>query len=282
MSRSVRILLACPDRPGIIKAVSGELAFQQANITDLDQHSSEGELLMRLVCSYDGDPRPLQDALVNLAERELEGEIRLSWPRARRCVIFASSEDHCLADLLWRSSVGELGIEITRVVANSDAPRELVDRFGVPFERIEFSDPSDQAAAERHQLEILRVDATELLILARYMRILSPEMLEELRGMNAQAINIHHSFLPAFAGAGAYQRAFERGVKVIGATAHYVTEELDEGPIITQEVAPVSHRDEVDDLIRIGRDTERLALAAAVRAHTEDRVIVRGGRAIVF
>jgi formyltetrahydrofolate deformylase len=188
-----------------------------------------------------------------------------------------SREDHCLLDLLWRWRRGELDVDIGLVISNHPDFADDVARFDVPFEHIPVTKDTKQDA-ERRQLELLRGNF-DLVVLARYMQILSGEFLAQL---GAPVINIHHSFLPAFAGAGPYQRAKERGVKLIGATAHYVTEDLDEGPIIEQDVIRVSHRDDVDALIRLGADIERTVLARAVRWHCEDRVLVSGNTTVVF
>jgi formyltetrahydrofolate deformylase len=188
-----------------------------------------------------------------------------------------SREDHCLNDLLWRWRNGELEAEITRVISNHPEHRDQVESLGLPYDEVEAM-PETREAAENEALGLLAGE-TDLLVLARYMQILSPGF---LAGLGAPAINIHHSFLPAFVGADPYARAHERGVKLVGATAHYVTEELDAGPIIDQDVTRVSHRDEVADLVRIGRDAERMVLARAVKAHLEDRVLLDGMRTVVF
>ncbi len=194
----------------------------------------------------------------------------------KRLAIMVSREDHCLSDLLWRWRSGELGAEVTAVISNHADHREQVASLGLPFHHVPVEADS-KGEAEARVLDML--DGIDLLVLARYMQILSADF---LRRLGAPAINIHHSFLPAFVGADPYRRAHERGVKLIGATAHYVTEELDAGPIIDQDVTRVSHRDEVVDLERIGRDIERLVLARAVKAHLDDRVLLDGARTIVF
>jgi len=195
----------------------------------------------------------------------------------KRVAVMVSREDHCLSDLLWRWRSGELGVEITCVISNHADHADQVRSLGLPYHHVPV-DPADRYAAEQRALELLG-DEVDLLVLARYMQILSGDF---LRRLGAPAINIHHSFLPAFVGADPYARAHERGVKLSGATAHYVTEELDAGPIIDQDVTRVSHRDEIDDLMRIGRDIERLVLARAVSAHVDDRVLLDGARTIVF
>jgi formyltetrahydrofolate deformylase len=275
-----RLLLVCPDRPGLIAAVSGFLADAGLNIVDADQHSSrEGRFFMRMAF----EPAPA-DERAELYERfaaeiaspfEMEHRFAES-SEPKRVAIMVSREDHCLSDLLWRWRSGELGADLACVVSNHPDHADQVASLGVPYHHISI-DEEDRGAAEQKALELL--SEIDLLILARYMQILSSEFLRQLA---APAINIHHSFLPAFVGADPYARAHERGVKLIGATAHYVTEALDAGPIIDQDVTRVSHRDETEDLMRIGRDIERLVLARAVKAHLDDRVLLDGARTIVF
>jgi formyltetrahydrofolate deformylase len=275
-----RLLLACPDRPGLIAAVSGFLADAGLNIVDADQHSSgEGRLFMRMV--FDSPPEEEREALRTSFEAEVAGPLEMDHRFAesserKRVAIMVSREDHCLSDLLWRWRSGELGAELVRVISNHSDHGDQVESLGIPFDHVPVA-KGQREEAERRALELLA--DVDLLVLARYMQILSQDFLDALA---APAINIHHSFLPAFVGADPYLRAHERGVKLIGATAHYVTEELDAGPIIDQDVTRVSHRDEPADLVRIGRDIERLVLARAVKAHIEDRVLLDGDRTIVF
>jgi formyltetrahydrofolate deformylase len=280
-AQTTRLLLACPDQPGLIAAVSGFLADAGLNIIDADQHSSaEGRFFMRMV--FDSPPRDEAEALRRRFAEEVAEPLRMEHRfadsrEAKSAAIMVSREDHCLSDLLWRWRSGELGAELVAVVSNHPDHAAQVESLGLPYHHVPV-EPGAKEAAERRVLELLagRVD---LLVLARYMQVLSPAFLAELR---APAINIHHSFLPAFVGADPYRRAHERGVKLIGATAHYVTAELDAGPIIDQDVTRVSHRDEVGDLIRVGRDIERLVLARAVKAHLDDRVLLDGDRTVVF
>ncbi len=275
-----RLLLACPDQPGLIAAVSGFLADAGLNIVDADQHSSdEGRFFMRMV--FDAVPSDKRDDVYGRFEREIATRFEMEHrfdesDERRRVAIMVSREDHCLSDLLWRWRSGELGAEIVAVISNHADHRDQVASLGLPFHHVPV-EPGAREEAEEQTLELLA--GIDLLVLARYMQILSAEF---LRRLDAPAINIHHSFLPAFVGADPYRRAHERGVKLIGATAHYVTEELDAGPIIDQDVTRVSHRDEVDDLKRIGRDIERLVLSRAVKAHLDDRVLLDGARTIVF
>ena len=279
-TETTRLLLGCPDRPGLIAAVSGFLAEAGLNITDADQHSNaEGRLFMRMV--FDSAPAAAREGLYGRFDAELAKPLELDYRFAqsgarKRVAIMASREDHCLTDLLWRWRNGELEAEVASVISNHPDHRGQVESLGIPYHVVEVS-PATRLTSEARVLELL--DGIELLVLARYMQILSPGFLERL---GAPAINIHHSFLPAFVGADPYARAHERGVKLVGATAHYVTEELDAGPIIDQDVTRVSHRDEIADLERIGRDAERIVLARAVKAHLEDRVLLDGARTVVF
>jgi formyltetrahydrofolate deformylase len=276
-----RLLLACPDQPGLIAAVSGFLAEAGCNIIDADQHSSrEGRFFMRM--AFDPAPEEERQALYRRFEEEIAAPLQMEHRFAessdhKRMAIMVSREDHCLSDLLWRWRSGELGAEVVAVVSNHPDHADQVASLGLPFHHVPI-EKGGRSAAEAQVLELLG-DEIDLLVLARYMQILSADFLGQL---GAPAINIHHSFLPAFVGADPYARAHERGVKLIGATAHYVTEELDAGPIIDQDVTRVSHRDEVDDLMGIGRDVERLVLARAVKAHLDDRVLLDGARTIVF
>jgi formyltetrahydrofolate deformylase len=234
---------------------------------------------MRMV--FDSPASTERGALEESFEREIAAPFEMDHAfseatRRKRVAVMVSREDHCLSDLLWRRRNGHLGGEIVAVISNHDDLRDEVEAVGIPFHLVSVSRDT-KAAAERRALEL--IGDVDLLVLARYMQILSPDFLTTL---GAPAINIHHSFLPAFVGADPYARAHERGVKLIGATAHYVTAELDAGPIIDQDVVRVGHEDEVPDLVRIGRDVERLVLARAVTAHLEDRVLIDGGRTVVF
>jgi formyltetrahydrofolate deformylase len=234
---------------------------------------------MRMV--FDAVPEERREGLRRRFEEEIAGRFEMDFRFAessqrKRVAIMVSREDHCLSDLLWRWRSGELGAEVVAVVSNHPEHAGQVESLGLPFHHVPVTRETREAA-EAEVLELLA--GIDLLVLARYMQVLSPGF---LRGLGAPAINIHHSFLPAFVGADPYGRAHERGVKLIGATAHYVSEELDAGPIIDQDVTRVSHRDEAGDLKRIGRDIERLVLARAVSAHLDDRVLLDGARTIVF
>jgi formyltetrahydrofolate deformylase len=278
---TTRLLLACPDRPGLIARVSGFLADAGLNIVDADQHSTaEGRFFMRMVFDpvAEGEREELQRRFREELAEPFQMEHRFAESEVRkRVAIMVSREDHCLSDLLWRWRSGELECELAAVISNHPDHAEQVAAVGLPFHHVPVAADAKREA-ERRILELLGEDL-DLLVLARYMQVLSVDFLAAL---GTPAINIHHSFLPAFVGAEPYRKAHERGVKLIGATAHYVTAELDAGPIIDQDVTRVSHRDEVEDLVRIGRDIERLVLARAVAAHLDDRVLLDGERTVVF
>jgi formyltetrahydrofolate deformylase len=275
-----RLLVDCPDRPGLVAAIAGFLAARRANIVEADQHSTEGgdgQFLLRTIFDVDGDLDALREAFRAEVGEPLGLEWRIVDPaRPKRVAILASREPHCLLDLLWRHERGELDCEVAAVVSNHPDHRAQVEALGLDYHHVQAT-PANREEAEGRILEL--VAGCDLVVLARYMQILTPDFLARV---GAPVLNIHHSFLPAFVGAEPYRRAFERGVKVIGATAHYVTEELDAGPIIEQDVVRVSHRATVEDLTRMGADVERLVLARAVRWHLEDRILVAGHRTVVF
>jgi formyltetrahydrofolate deformylase len=280
---TARLLISCPDGPGIVAAVSRFLFEQGANIVSSDQYSTDpeqGSFFMRsafYLPAIEEDRASFERAFGALAER-FAMQWRIAYARDRRRVaLMASREDHCLLDLLWRNRRGELDMDVICVISNHDDVRAEVEALGVPFVHIPVTKDT-KAQAEQQALDELAGDA-QLLVLARYMQILSGDFLARV---GCPVINIHHSFLPAFAGAQPYRHAYERGVKLIGATAHYVTEQLDEGPIIEQDVQRVGHRYTVADLERVGRDLERMVLARAVRSELDDRVLVHEGRTIVF
>jgi formyltetrahydrofolate deformylase len=273
----------CPDRKGIIAALSDFVFRHGGNILDLDQHTEpeSGRFFMRLVWALDNfnlDAEGIRLALEVLARGYgLHWELNFD-DRRDRVAIFCSKQPHCLYDLLLRERLGELAGNVVLVLSNHADARPAAEYFGLPFVVVPVSAESKEQAEARQQalLEEHRID---LVVLARYMQILSPQFVEH---WPARIINIHHSFLPAFAGARPYHQAQARGVKLIGATAHYATADLDEGPIIEQDVTRVTHRDTVDDMVRKGRDLERQVLARAVRLHLDRRVLVEGNRTIVF
>ncbi|MFJ4046388.1 formyltetrahydrofolate deformylase [Microbacterium sp. NPDC089987] len=278
---TARLLIACDDQPGIVAAVAGVLAAHGANIISLDQHSTDeegGRFFQRTVLHLDGlaAKRPeLEASITEVADRfGMEWSLHDTSKR-KRVAIFVSKYDHCLMELLWRTQRGELDIDVTMVISNHPDLAESVRSFGVPFMHIP---AGDKAAMEARQLELLQGNV-DLVVLARYMQILTDGFIERL---GAPVINIHHSFLPAFIGANPYARAKERGVKLIGATAHYATADLDEGPIIEQDVTRVTHAESAAELQRRGADVERFVLARAVKWHAEDRVIVHGRSTVIL
>lgn len=270
-----RLVIACADRPGIVAAVSTFLAAAGANIIELGQYSTDpedGRFFQRTVFHLEG-LAGIRDDLAERFEQEVAQPFVMDWrmtdaSQPKRVAVMVSRYDHCMIDLLWRSRRGELPIDVAMVISNHDDLAADVRAFGVPFVRVPVT-AETKAAAEERQLELL-VGNVDLVVLARYMQILSGDFLERL---GAPVINIHHSFLPAFVGANPYVRAKERGVKLIGATAHYATEVLDDGPIIEQDVVRVSHHDSAEELERRGADVERMVLARAVQWHCDDRVV---------
>jgi formyltetrahydrofolate deformylase len=277
------LLVSCGDRTGLVAALS-EFVFQYGgNILDADQHAEveTGMFFMRLVWDLAAFKlaRPqIQSALEMLATRfDLAWELTYSDVRPR-VAVFASRSPHCLYDLLLAHQLGELGGDLVAVVSNHEDLRPVAGHFGVRYDHIPV-DPADRRRAEAAAEDLLGELKVDLVVLARYMQILSPELVSR---WPSRIINIHHSFLPAFVGAKPYHQAKQRGVKVIGATAHYVTSELDQGPIIEQDVVRVSHRDDVDEMVRKGGELERRVLTRAVRLHLERRVLVSGNRTIVF
>ncbi|WP_040166533.1 formyltetrahydrofolate deformylase [Microbacterium gorillae] len=282
---TARLLITCDDQPGIVAAVAALLAEHGANIISLDQHSTDSEgglFFQRLVLHLDDftERRETFEAGV----RELAERFGMTWSLhdgavRKRVAIFVSKYDHCMLDLLWRQQRGDLDMEITCVVSNHPDLEAAVRGFGVPFVYIPRGDtPESKAEMEDKQIELLAGEV-DFVVLARYMQILTDGFLARL---GVPVINIHHSFLPAFIGANPYAKAKARGVKLIGATAHYATADLDEGPIIEQDVTRVTHAESAAELQRRGQDVERLVLARAVRWHTEDRVIVDGRSTVIL
>lgn len=279
-----RLLVRCEDRPAIVAAVSRFLYERGANIAQSDQYSTDpegGTFFLRMVFHLRGLPAAVDELKREFAD-EVGGPFQMTWSlhdaaRPKRVAVMVSRYDDALLDLLWRWRRDELDLDIGLVISNHPDLAGDVAQFGVAFEHVPVTKETKREAEQR-QLELLAGEF-DLVVLARYMQVLSGDFLARV---GAPVINIHHSFLPAFAGAGPYERAKERGVKLIGATAHYVTEDLDTGPIIEQDVIRVSHRDDVDALIRLGADIERTVLARAVRWHCEDRVLVSGATTVVF
>jgi formyltetrahydrofolate deformylase len=280
---SAVLLLQCPERKGVVAAVTNFLYQNNGNILQVDEHG-DAELdlfMMRVEWDVAGFRVPLERFSESFGPLGREFQMQWSVHSAGyrpRVAIMVSKSGHCLADLLYRHHIGELPCEIPAVISNHDDQRSLAEFYKIPFHRVEIS-PESKDAAEQETLSILQKARTELVVLARYMQILSGRFIASYPN---RIINIHHSFLPAFIGAKPYHRSFERGVKLIGATSHYVTEVLDEGPIIEQDITRISHRDSLDDMMRKGGDIERSVLSRSVRWHVENRVIVYGRKTVVF
>ena len=283
-SDRARLLIDCPDRPGIVAAVSGFLAARGANIVESAQHSTasgEGHFFMRMAFDL-----PTLETRIDRLRDEFAAEVatpfEMNWSvtpesQPRPVAVLASREPHCLLELLWRADQGELGGTVPFVISNHPDHADTVEGMGIVYHHVPVTRET-KPQAEARLLELLRGQC-DLVVLARYMQILSGDFLGQI---GLPIINIHHSFLPAFAGADPYQRAIERGVKIVGATAHYVTEELDAGPIIEQDVVRIDHTADAAEARRLGADVERVVLARAVRWHLADRVIAHEGSTVVF
>ena len=280
---TARLLITCEDRPGIVQAVSSFLYHQGANITALDQYATEaqgGQYFMRVEFELEHLATRLE-TLTSTFAKNVADKYAMEWKLnsvsdVKKVGILVSKVDHALLELLWRHSRGSLPCEITQVISNHETLRDKVERFGIPFHVVPVDkDNKVEAYAKIDEM----MQGNDLLVLARYMQILSEDFVEK---WPQKIINIHHSFLPAFVGANPYKQAHEKGVKLIGATAHYVTADLDQGPIIEQDVERVSHDYSIEQLRELGEDVERNVLARAVRWHLEDRVIVDGNKTIVF
>ena len=277
------LTISCPDRRGIVASVTTFLAQHGANVLDASQHSdlSVQAFFMRVQFELEGmtlGRDEIAPAFGPIAQHfEMDWQLHFT-DKPKEVAILVSKLDHCLYDLLLRQKSGELACRIPLILSNHETLTEVAHSFGINFHCLPVT--KDNREAQENKLnELLEQNKIDLIVLARYMQVLSPTFVQKYPN---RIINIHHSFLPAFVGGRPYHQAYERGVKMIGATSHYVTEELDQGPIIAQDVTQVSHRDGVDDLIRKGRDLERLVLARAVRAHLEDRVLTYGKRTVVF
>lgn len=291
MKDTAVLLIDCPDQKGLVAQVSGLLYEHGANILHADQHVDHemGLFFMRVECALDDGAgqaeasRPFDLDRFKAAFTPLAAILKMRWTltssvRRPRVALFCSQYLHCMADLLYRWRAGELACELPLIVSNHREVEELAGFYGVPFAHMPVS-AATRAEVEQEQLDLLRRNGIDLVVLARYMQILSPEFVSHYP---AGIINVHHSFLPAFTGARPYHAAHARGVKLIGATSHYVTEVLDDGPIIEQDVARISHRDQVEDLVERGRDLERVVLSRAVRWHLDRRILGYGNKTVVF
>lgn len=277
------LLISCPDRRGIVAAISSFITRHNGNIVALDQYVDPAERVFfaRMEWELDGFAFPLEEFPSQF--EPVARPFQISWTLHRsdqrlNLAVMVSRQAHCLYDILARWESGEWPVRLVAVVSNHNDHRALAERHGIPFHHVPVT-PDRKAEAEARQIALLREAGADVIVLARYMQILSPLF---IRAFPMRILNIHHSFLPAFAGARPYHAAHERGVKIIGATAHYVTEQLDEGPIIEQDVIRVSHRQGVDDLIRLGRDLEKIVLARAIYWHVHHRILVYKNRTVVF
>jgi formyltetrahydrofolate deformylase len=283
MPNSAILLIHCPDSKGIVAGVSGFLHRHGANILHADQHQDNDLGLFFMRVEWDLADFALDDAAFRAEFQPLAESFQMQWQlaysAARPAVaIFVSQQQHCLVDLLFRHQIGELRCEIPLIVSNHEAARELAAFYGIPFHHLPV-DAANKVESEKAQLGLLERNDIDLVVLARYMQILSPEFVAR---HPRRIINVHHSFLPAFSGARPYHAAYHRGVKLIGATSHYVTAILDDGPIIEQDVVRVSHRDQLEDLMQKGRDLERVVLSRAVRWHLDHRILQYSGKTVVF
>ena len=283
MTSTACLLINCADRRGLVAAIASFLFEHQANIIDADQHvdTEAGRFFMRVEWDLSGFDLPMEKFAEHFGplarSLDLKWKVRLSTERPKTALL-VSQQTHCLVDILHRHQIGELSCDIALILSNHREAERLAEFHRIPFHFVEVT-PEKKQAAESRQLELLKRAGIELIVLARYMQILSNEFVARYP---ERIINVHHSFLPAFSGARPYQRAFERGVKLIGATSHYVTEALDEGPIIEQDISRISHRDALDDLVSKGRDMEKVVLSRAVKWHLEHRILVYDNKTVVF
>lgn len=281
-SPTATLLISCPDQPGLVAKMANFIYANGGNIIHADQHTdfSAKSFLTRIEWQLEGFhlPRDIIGQAFQAIAQPLNAQWQLHFSDSfPRIAIWVSKQDHCLFDLIWRQRAGEFQGEIPLIMSNHDRWGAIAQQFGIDFHHIPIT-AATKAEQEAKQLQLLWDYRIDLVVLAKYMQVLSAHFIQQF----PTVINIHHSFLPAFPGANPYERAYERGVKIIGATAHYVTQELDEGPIIEQDVVRVSHRDQVPDLIRTGKDLERVVLGRAVRLHLQNRVLVYGNRTVVF
>lgn len=283
MKNTATLLVTCPDRKGLVAAIADFLYRNDANILHADQHQDAENNLFLMRVEWDLSGSALNAAnfaehFSPIAERfDMQWQLKLSQKRPRMAIM-VSQYDHCLADLLHRHQSGELACDIPLIISNHLDTQRLAEFHGIPFHHVAVTKET-KAEAEARQFALFDEHEIDLIVLARYMQILSPDFVKRYP---QRIINIHHSFLPAFIGARPYHRAFERGVKLIGATSHYVTEVLDEGPIIEQDIDRISHRDQVEDLIQKGRDLERMVLSRAVRWHIENRILLYANKTVIF
>ena len=277
------LLLICPDRVGLISRISHFIFERGGNIVDLDEHVDPERNIFSIRVAWDMNNFSIAPSEVKEAFAPLAKEFKATWDirfleNKSRVAIFVSKRDHCLNEILWRYQLGEYPIEICCIISNHPDLKSIADHNNIPFFVFPI-DKTNKRQQEEKEIKLLQKFKVDTIVLARYMQILSPEFVARYPN---QIINIHHSFLPAFAGSNPYRQAYDRGVKIIGATSHYVTEQLDEGPIIEQDIIRISHKDTLKDLIRKGRDLERIVLAKALQYHFEHRVLVQGRKTLIF
>jgi len=283
MKHTATLLISCPDQKGLVAGIADFLLQHDANILHADQHQDAELKLFLMRVEWDLAGFDLEMTEFEAAFKPIAAKFQMSWRLALssyrpKMAVFVSKYDHCLADLLYRHQANELHCDIPLIISNHADTHWLADSYKIPFQHVAVSKEAKHEA-ERDQLALLRHHHVDFIVLARYMQVLSPEFIHHFPN---RIINIHHSFLPAFHGARPYHRAFERGVKLIGASSHYVTESLDDGPIIEQDVARISHRDQIEDLMQKGADLEKIVLSRAVRWHIENRVLVYANKTVVF
>ena len=282
--QKITLLIHCKDQKGIIAAITNYISKVEGNITYIDQHVDieQNVFFMRLESEFTNTAISL-DSIKTDFEQTIAKDFGMTWnfydkEIKAKMALFVSKYNHCLYDILGRQSAGELNIEITLIISNHMDLKPIADQFNIPFYHVPFTKDCKDVG-EKQQTELLKKYGINFIVLARYMQIITPNLISLYKN---KIINIHHSFLPAFPGAKPYHSAFKRGVKIIGATSHYVTEELDEGPIIEQDIARVSHINSVDDFIMKGRDLERTVLARAIKLHSERKVMVYDNKTVVF
>jgi formyltetrahydrofolate deformylase len=283
MKNSAVLLVSCPDRKGIVAAISDFVFRHGGNILHADEHADESLNLFLMRVEFDSSELDIELADVPKHFSQIAEKFRMEWRLARsdrrpRMAILVSRHDHCLVDLLYRHKSGELACDIPLIISNHTDNQSIAEFYGIPFFEVSVA-AGEKQQAEQQILTLLKKHDPDLIALARYMRILGPQFVAQFEH---RIINIHHSFLPAFVGAKPYHQAFARGVKLIGATSHYVTEELDDGPIIEQDVIRISHRDSLEHLLQKGRDLEKVVLSRAVRWHIENRILLYGNKTVVF
>ncbi|OGU33392.1 MAG: formyltetrahydrofolate deformylase [Ignavibacteria bacterium GWA2_35_9] len=277
------LLLSCPDRIGLVSRISHFVFERGGNILDLDEHVDTSEKYFFVRIAWDMKNFSISESEMMEAFTPLAKEFKAKWRinfsgKNLRAAVFVSKFDHCLQEILWRQRLGEFNIEIPLIISNHNDLKPLAEHYGIPYYFYPVT-PENKTEQEKKELALLKENQIDVIVLARYMQILSGQFVDEYPN---GIINIHHSFLPAFSGNDPYRQAYDRGVKIIGATSHYVTKELDDGPIIEQDIIRITHKDTVNDLIRKGRDLERLILARALYYHSQHRVLIHGRKTIIF